>query len=114
MAVVVWDVTGVVLFVVWLLLPPAYTVVLGRKYVRQARAAAEEAANAAQEAAWANEDVQEALDGLEEGQSPQESALASLPKTRAADTQELPAIRQPAPVGRHRLHETQLAQGVAS
>ncbi len=66
-AVMVWDATGVVLFVVWLLLPLAYTVVLGRKYVRQARAAAEEAANAAQEAAWANEDVQEALDGLEEG-----------------------------------------------
>lgn len=100
---VVWDATGIVLFVVWLLLPLAYTVVLGRKYVRQARAAAEEAVSAAQEAAWAHADVQDALDDLEHPHGPQEDTPVSLPTARTADTQELPAIRPPVPVGKHRL-----------
>ncbi|MBM7858284.1 hypothetical protein [Lentzea nigeriaca] len=102
------------LFVVWLVLPLAYTVALGRKYVRQARAAAEEAVNAAQEAAWANADVQDALDDLQPTDSPQEDLPVSLPTARTADTQELPAIKPPASTGRHRLEESQLARGVAS
>ena len=110
----VWDVTGVVLFVVWLLLPPAYAVVFGRKYVRQSRAAAEEAVNAAQEAAWAHADVQDALDGLEPPHRHQEDVPVSLPTARTADTQELPAIRPPVSVGKHRLDESRPVQGVSS
>lgn len=111
---VVWDATGIVLFVVWLLLPLAYMVVLGRKYVRQARAAAEEALNAAQEAVWAHADVQDALDGLEPTHAPQRDVPVSLPTARTADTQELPAIRPPVSVGKHRIDESQLARGVTS
>lgn len=110
----VWDATGVVLFVVWLMLPLAYTVPLGRKYVRQARAAAEEAVNAAQEAAWANADVQDALDGLESPRGPQDDVPVSLPTARTADTQEFPAIRSPVSVGKHRLDESRLAGGVTA
>lgn len=94
MAVVVWDATGVALFLVWLVLPPAYTVVLGRKYVRQARAAVDEAQNAAQDATWASEDAQDVLDSCERMHGPQEEAPPRLPK--------------------HRLDESRLAQGVAS
>jgi hypothetical protein len=110
----VWDATGVVLFVVWLVLPLAYTVALGRKYVRQARAAAEEAVNAAQEAAWANADVQDALDDLEPAHGPQDDVSISLPTARTEDTQELPVTKPPAPIGKHRLDGSQLARGVAS
>lgn len=110
----VWDATGVVLFVVWLALPLAYMVTLGRKYVREVRAAVEEAVNAAQEAAWANADVQDALDRLEPPHGPQEDVSVSLPTARPADTQELPAIKPPVSVGKHRLDESQLARRVAS
>ncbi|WP_329787912.1 hypothetical protein V1227_24915 [Lentzea sp. DG1S-22] len=102
------------LFVVWLVLPPAYVVLLGRRYVREARAAAEEAANAAQEAAWASADVQDALDDLESGHGPQQSAPVSLPTARSESTQELPAIEFPTSMGKHRLDEAQLARRVAS
>ena len=110
----VWDATGIVLFVVWLLLPLGYTVALGRKYVRQARAAAEEAMNAAQEAVWAHADVQDGLDALERPHGPQENVPISVPTARTADTQELPVIRPSPSVGRHRLDGSQLARGVAS
>ncbi|WP_189255692.1 hypothetical protein [Lentzea flava] len=109
-----WDATGIVLFVVWLLLPPAYTVVLGRKYVRQAREAAEEAVNAAQEATWTRADVQDALDDLERRHGPQDDVPIPLPTARTADTQELPAIRSPVSVGKHRLDESRLAGGVTA
>lgn len=110
----VWDATGVVLFVVWLVLPLAYTVALGRKYVRQARAAAEEAVKAAQEAAWAHADVQDVLDGLEPTHGPQDDLPVSVPTARTADTQEFPVVQPSLSVGKHRLDESQLARGVAS
>ncbi|WP_346129098.1 hypothetical protein [Lentzea roselyniae] len=102
------------LFVVWLVLPLAYTVVLGRRYVRKARAAAEEAVNAAQEAAWAQADIQDVLDDLAPTHEPHEDVPVRLPTARAADTGELSAIRPPVSVGKHRLDESQLAQGVTS
>ncbi|MGW4211576.1 hypothetical protein ACWEIJ_26520 [Lentzea sp. NPDC004789] len=99
------------LFVVWLVLPLVYTVALGRKYVRQARAAAQEAMNAAHEAAWASADVQDALDRLESPHEPDDVPV-SLPTARTADTQEFPAIHPPVSVGKHRLEESRLAGGV--
>lgn len=53
----VWDATGVVLFAVWLVLPPLYVVVLGRHYLRRC-------ADAAQRAVWAREELRKALDGV--------------------------------------------------
>ncbi|CAL9611620.1 hypothetical protein SUDANB95_05611 [Actinosynnema sp. ALI-1.44] len=35
------DLGGVVLFLIWLVLPPLYTVVIGRHYARQCRESAE-------------------------------------------------------------------------
>lgn len=55
--IVVWselarDFGGVALFVVWLVLPVIYLVVLGRRYVRQS-------AESAQTAIWAREEVRQ-------------------------------------------------------
>lgn len=104
----VWDATGVVLFVVWLLLPLVYVVVLGRRYVRQAQ-------EAARDATWAHAEVQDLLDDFEAVQVPHDAAHAVVPAARTEVTQELPiAIEPPAAVGKHRLDESQLARGVAS
>lgn len=45
------DAGGVVLFLVWLVLPPLYTVVIGRHYARQC-------VESAQAAVWAREQLQ--------------------------------------------------------
>jgi hypothetical protein len=102
----VWDATGVVLFVVWLVLPLGYTAVLGRWYVRQAR-------EAAREAVWASAEAQDLLDDLESARCPPESARAVLPAARSEETQELPPVESPTQVGKHRLNESWLVRGVA-
>ncbi|MDT7789654.1 hypothetical protein [Lentzea sp. NPDC055074] len=53
----VWDATGLLLFLVWLVLPPLYVVVLGRHYLRRC-------ADAAQKAVWAREELRTALDSV--------------------------------------------------
>ncbi|TWP45815.1 hypothetical protein FKR81_38240 [Lentzea tibetensis] len=55
--VVVWDATGIALFLVWLVLPPLYVVVLGRYYVGQC-------AEAAQQAVWTREELRQVLGDL--------------------------------------------------
>lgn len=51
------DVSGIVLFLVWLVLPPLYVVVLGRRYVRQC-------VESAAAAVWAREELRAALEEL--------------------------------------------------
>ncbi|WP_089909073.1 hypothetical protein [Lentzea albida] len=96
------------LFVVWLVLPPAYVVVLGRRYVRQAQ-------EAARDTMWAYAEVQDLLDDFETAQDSQDAAQAGMPSARTEVTQELPRVTEPpAAVGKHRLDESLLARGVAS
>lgn len=63
--IVVWvelarDQVGVLLFLVWLVLPPAYVVVLGRRYVREVR-------EYAQVAVWARDEVRLIREDMEAG-----------------------------------------------
>lgn len=53
----VWDETGILLFLLWLVLPPLYVVLLGRHYLRRC-------VDAAQRAVWAREELREALEGV--------------------------------------------------
>ncbi|MFS8100280.1 hypothetical protein LFM09_24420 [Lentzea alba] len=53
----VWDATGILLFLVWLVLPPLYVLLLGRHYLRRC-------ADAAQKAVWAREELRKALEGV--------------------------------------------------
>lgn len=97
------DAGGIVLFLIWLVLPLVYVVALGRRYVRQAR-------DAAQEATCANEEVQEALDDLQAAQPPQECTQPTVPAARAEeDTWRLPPVRRPERMGKHRLDSPGLA-----
>lgn len=48
---------GVVLFIVWLVLPLLYLILLGRRYVRQC-------AESAEAAVWAREELRRALEEL--------------------------------------------------
>lgn len=96
------DAGGIVLFLIWLVLPLVYVVALGRRYVRQAR-------DAAQEATCANEEVQEALDDLHATQTPQ-GTQPTVPAARAEeDTWRLPPVRRPERMGKHRLDSPGLA-----
>lgn len=57
---VVWnalgsDASGVVLFIVWLVLPPLYVITLGRRYARQCQ-------ETAATALWAREELRAALE----------------------------------------------------
>lgn len=93
------DVTGILLFLLWLLLPPAYVAVLGRRYARQC-------AESAQEAVWAHEALRQALDDLEaagpsDGQS-EPPAVPGARDHRSDDTHRFTAVSTPT-VGRHRL-----------
>ncbi|RAS68475.1 hypothetical protein C8D87_102541 [Lentzea atacamensis] len=53
----VWDATGIFLFLLWLVLPPLYVVLLGRHYLRRCT-------DAAQKAVWAREELRMALEGV--------------------------------------------------
>jgi hypothetical protein len=48
---------GIILFLIWLVLPPLYVVTLGRRYVRQC-------AESAEAAVWAREELRSALEEL--------------------------------------------------
>lgn len=101
------DVGGIVLFLIWLVLPLVYVIALGRRYVRQAR-------EAAQEAMWANEELQEALDDLHAAQTPQECAQPTVPTARTEDTWRLPPVERPEHVGKHSLAPSRLAAEVTA
>ncbi|RAS64658.1 hypothetical protein C8D87_105148 [Lentzea atacamensis] len=96
------DSGGIALFVIWLVLPLVYVIALGRRYVRQAR-------EAAQEATWANEEVQAVLEDLQDAIEPDESDQPTVPTARAEDTWELPRVERPERVGKHRLDRSEVA-----
>ncbi|PWK82253.1 hypothetical protein C8D88_114121 [Lentzea atacamensis] len=100
------DASGTVLFLIWLVLPLAYVIALGRRYVRQAR-------EAAQGALWANEELREALDALHAAQTSQECAQPTVPTARTEDTWRLPSVERPEHIGKHRLASSRLAEEVA-
>ena len=88
---------GILLFLVWLVLPPLYVVVIGRCYVRQC-------AESAHEAVWAREELRQALEDLYAAPEPDEPV--TVPRARqycADDTEQFPAAPSGSP-GRHRLH----------
>lgn len=65
--IVVWselagDLGGVVLFLVWLVIPLLYLVALGRRYVRQSR-------ESAQAAVWARDEVRQIREEQREGRN---------------------------------------------
>lgn len=109
----VWDATGLVLFILWLLLPPLYVVVLGRCYTRRC-------ADAAQAAVWAREELRQALEDLsacqQREEQPEDSfevvppAVPQAREYRADDTQEFGAVLTPDDgTGKHRLDRSPLA-----
>lgn len=74
----VWDVTGMLLFLLWLVLPPVYVVALGRHYVRRC-------ADATQQALWAHGELREALNDLrsiQEAEASPRGAPPIVPSTR--------------------------------
>lgn len=110
------DASGILLFLAWLALPPLYTVVLGRRYVRRC-------ADAAQKAVWANEELRQALEDVEDllasQQRDQDSTHDESPAVprardhRPDDTHELPLAADPAGSGRHRLDPSRLVNANA-
>lgn len=98
------DAGGLALFVIWLVLPIAYVIVLGHRYVRQAQ-------DAAQEAAWANEEAQNALDDLQISEQSENDSEPVIPTARAEDdTQEFAPVRP----GRHRRDQSTVATRTSS
>lgn len=111
--VMVWDATGVLLFILWLLWPPVYVALFGRYYVQLS-------AEHAQQALWAHDELQQALDDLRaflERHEPLQDVPEDEPSTvpparqpRADDTQELcPISADSDQTGRHRLDRSLLA-----
>lgn len=99
---VVWsglanDPVGIALFLIWLLLPPLYVVVLGRKYAQQC-------ADSAQAAMWSHERLQQALEDLEASSSKyaQKYAPSQVPIPRPPRSDTDSEITVPIPTGRHR------------
>ncbi|WP_329787281.1 hypothetical protein V1227_20945 [Lentzea sp. DG1S-22] len=97
------DAGGIALFLIWLVLPLVYVIALGRRYVRLAR-------EAAQEATWASEEVQDVLDDLQAAECPDEATHPVIPAARTEDTQELTPVQPPSTGGRHRLGESRLRE----
>jgi hypothetical protein len=108
---VVWsglanDLPGILVFLLWLLLPPLYTVVLGRRYAARCE-------DSAQQAVWANEELRKALEDLDELRQfyvPPEDvhmaeplAVPSAREYRQDDTDEIATVRKTPTTGRHRL-----------
>ncbi|MCG8926163.1 hypothetical protein [Lentzea sp. CC55] len=96
------DAGGIALFVLWLVLPLAYVVVLGRRYVRLAR-------EAAQEATWANEEIHDVLEDLQFTDGPHESDPPTVPTARTEGVWELPQAEPPERVGKHRRDRSGIA-----
>jgi len=93
------DVPGILLFLLWLLLPPVYVAVLGRRYAQQC-------AVSAHQAVWAHEALRQALDDLESaGPSYEQAEPPAVPSARdhrSDDTHRFAAVSA-STVGRHRL-----------
>jgi len=84
----VGDGPGIVLFLIWLVLPPVYMVVIGRRYAQQC-------AESAYEAVWAREELRQVLDDLRAAPEPDEPVTVPLARQYRAEPS--------APSGRHRL-----------
>jgi len=82
------DGLGILLFLVWLALPPLYVVVIGRRYARQC-------AESAYEAVWAREELRQALDDLRAVPKPDEPVTVPLARQYRPEPS--------GPPGRHRL-----------
>lgn len=93
------DLMGILLFLLWLLLPPVYVAVLGRRYAQQC-------ADSAHQAVWAHEALRQALDDLEAaGPSDEQAEPPAVPSARdhrSDETHRFAAVSAPT-VGRHRL-----------
>lgn len=96
------DAGGIALFVLWLVLPLAYVVVLGRRYVRLAR-------EAAQEATYANEEIHDVLEDLQFADEPYECDPPTVPTARTEGVWELPQAEPPERVGKHRRDRSAIA-----
>lgn len=96
------DAGGIALFVIWLVLPLVYVVVLGRRYVRLAR-------EAAQEATGANEEIQDILEDLQDAADADEDDQPTVPTARVEGTWVHPRSQEPERVGKHRLNRTEAA-----
>lgn len=93
----VWDTTGLLLFLLWLLLPPLYVVALGRAYVRRC-------SKTLQRTATIRDELLDLFDDLElvrESAEPPEDLPSVIPTARDDDTQDFIALVPAA--GRHRL-----------
>lgn len=87
---------GILLFLVWLALPPLYVVVIGRHYVRQC-------AESAQQAVWACEELRQALDDFNAASDPDEPVIVPCARQyRPVDTDQSAYTSTGSP-GRHRL-----------
>lgn len=95
------DAGGIALFVLWLALPLAYVAVLGRRYVRLAR-------EAAQDATWANEEIQAVLEDLQDNEEPDEGDPPTVPTARTEATCELSRVQPTEHVGKHRLYRSEV------
>jgi hypothetical protein len=101
--VVVWDATGLLLFLLWLLLPPLYVVALGRFYVRRC-------SEMLQRLGAARDELLDLVDELEADSERQELSKDDAPVVPAArddDTHEFRVVTSAA--GRHRIDESALA-----
>lgn len=106
--VMVWDATGLLLFLLWLLLPPLYVVAFGRLYVRRCAELFERIGAVRDELL----DLVDELEAASEWQEPSEQDAPVVPTAREDDTQEFRAITSAA--GRHRLDESALAAHVSA
>ncbi|GHH59751.1 hypothetical protein [Lentzea cavernae] len=101
--VMVWDATGLLLFLLWLLLPPLYVVALGRFYVRRCADEVRRIGAVRDELL----DLVEELEAASERQGPPGQGAPVVPDARDDDTHEFAAITPAA--GRHRLDQSALA-----
>lgn len=97
------DAGGIALFLIWLVLPLVYVIALGRRYVRLAR-------EAAQEATWASEEVQDVLDDLQAAECLDEATHPVIPAARTEDTQERTPVKPLSAGGKHRRDESRLPE----
>ncbi|MCX2953786.1 hypothetical protein [Lentzea sp. NEAU-D7] len=101
--VMVWDATGLLLFLLWLLLPPLYVAAFGRLYVRRCSEMSQRIGAVRDELL----DLVDELEAASERQEPSEQVAPVVPAARDDDTHEFRAITSAA--GRHRLNESALA-----
>ncbi|MDX3663960.1 hypothetical protein PV646_42310 [Streptomyces sp. ID05-26A] len=100
--VMVWDATGLLLFLLWLLLPPLYVVAFGRLYVRRCSELVQRIGVVRDELL----DLVDELEAASERQEPSEQDAFVVPAARDDDTHEFKAITS---AGRHRRDGSALA-----